>query len=429
MTWPPVIHQDVEDEVTRIATQIDARANVKVYGATGNGSTDDSTAIIAARDAVLNSRTGSPITDAPQIPTLYFPPGSYKITTPDALLPTGGTKVAGYQIVGSGYETTKILFQPSGGSSTLTNMNLMTAVGASSPRLAGLRISNICFESNNANASFAYFFSTTTAWIQDTRLDNVRFSGTWKRAIGLDGDSGANLNSEMTFNRVVTTGASFSDAVVHSGITNPGTTPEQDQFLNYWFYDCKFEQATGNTLLFDKGGHIKVYGGSWIIDSGGSGTHFKMGDYPHYNSVCDLLVQGVRFELRNVNSRVIDCAWRGFSHVSFINCDDSSQYFVYQINGTGAGATNFDTHVYRTPQNEGPIVRYESCTFMGYHRVVTTATIPSYFKAIYDGCVFWNMQSGGVSLLSSATNQFLRYDSAVPKYRFVDCQSTTDVNN
>ena len=402
--------------------------NVKdvAYGATGNGSTDDTAAIIAARNAVLNSRTGSAITDAPSLPTLYFPPGAYKITTPDALLPTGGTYVRGYTIEGAGYETTKILFQPVGGSSTLTNMNLITAV-ATGPRLQGMRIRNIGFESNNANASFAYLFSTTTAWVQDTRLDNVKFGGTWKRAVGLDGDTNANLNSEMTFNRVVTTGASFSDAVVHSGLTTPGTFANQDLFLNYWFYDCKFEQATGDTLVFDKGGHIVVIGGSWIVGDSGTGTHFKMGNYSHYDSVQFLKVIGARFELRNTNSRVIDCSWRG-GHVSFDNCDDESHGYVYQLNGAGGGTANYDTHVYRTPSNGGPTVRYQDCALMGYHRVQTTATIPSPGKWIYDGCNFRNMQAGGAALLSSAVGQFLRYDSAVPKHRFVDCLFTTDVN-
>lgn len=430
MTWPPVIHQDVEDEVTRIGTHLLGYANVKAYGATGDGSTDDSTAIIAARDAVLNSRTGSPLTSAPQTPTLYFPPGKYKVTAPDALLPTGGNLIVGYRIEGSGPETTKILFQPSGGSSTLTNMNLITAVGASAPRLIGLRIKNICFESGNVNASFAYLYSDVGAYIQDTIFEDVRFAGTWKRIIGLDGSSTANLNSEMTFNRINTGGtepATFSDAFLHSGITTPGSNPQQDQFLNYWIRDCKFEHVSGDLFVFDKGGHIHVSGGSYIFGGGAGGTFFKMGDYSHFDSVQSLSVRDVRFELRNTSSRVIDCAWRS-GNVTFENCDDEAHGFLYQINGTGAGIANYDTHIYRTPDNSGPIVRYQDCALMGYHRVVTTSTVPIVFKLIYDGCAFKNMQTGLASLLSTATNQFLRYDSAVPHYRYVDCRFTTDVN-
>lgn len=429
MVWPPVIHQDVEDEVTRIKSGLlSGYVNVKdaAYGALGVG-TDDTTAIVAARNAVLNSRTGSPITSAPQIPTLYFPPGSYVITSPDALLPTGGTLVSGYRIEGSGPETTKILFQPSGGSSTLTNMNLITAVGAAVPRLAGLRIKNICFESNNANASFAYLYSDLGVYVQDTILDDVRFAGTWKRIIGLDGSVTANNNAEMTFTRINTNGATFSDAFLRSGITTPGSNPQQDQFLNYWINECKMEQASGDSFVFDKGGHIHVNGGSYIMSGGAGGTHFKMGDYSHFDSIQMLSVRNVRFELRNTSSRVIDCAWRD-GHVTFENCDDEAYGNVYQLNGAGAGTANYDTHIYRTPQNTGPIVRYQDCVLMGYHRVVTTATIPTVFKLIYDGCGFRNMQGGGISLLSTATSQFIRHDSAVPHYRYQDCRFVTDVN-
>lgn len=402
--------------------------NVKGFGAIGNGSTDDSTAIIAARDAVLSSRTGSPITDTPQTPTLYFPPGVYKITTPDALLPTGGNAVLGYRIKGSGPQTTKILFQPSGGSSTLTNMNLMTAQGSAAPRLGGLRIEDIWFDSNNTNASFAYFHSNLSTYVQDTWFSDVRFSGTWKRILGLDGDATANLNSEMRFDRINTNGATFSSAFMYSGLTTPGSFAEQDQFLNYTFNDCKMEQVSGDTLVFDKGGFILVNGGSWIHSGAAGGTHFKMGNYSHYDGMQVLRVNGVRFELRNTNSRVIDCSWRIGGKVTFDSCSDESFGNVYQLNGTGGGATNYDTHIYRTPNNEGPLVRYQNCQLMCYHRVVTTATIPTGFKLVYDGCNFRNMQGGGISLLSSATNQFIRHDSAAPKYRYQDCLFTTDAN-
>jgi hypothetical protein len=389
------------------------------------GVTDDSAAVIAAREAVMDSRTGS----IPSLPILRFPPGDCVVTQPDALLYVDETQIDGYTIEGAGPYVSRVLFRPVGGSSTLLNMNLMTAGDASTPKLAGLRIRNICFDSDNANASFAYFFSDDSSWVQDTRLDDVRFSGTWKRIFGLDGDANANLNSEMTFNRVQTTAATFSDAFLHSGLTTPGSFADQDLFLNYWFYDCKFEQASGNTLIFDKGGHIIVVGGSWIIGDSGSGTHFKMGDYTHYDSVQFLKVTGARFELRNQNSRVIDCAWRG-GHVVFDNIDDESHGDLYALNALGTGASaNWDTHVYRvSTASAGPTVCYSDSALMGYHRVVTGGSQPSPGKWVYMRNNFRNMQGGAASATSSTGGQFLRYDSAIPKYRFQDNLFTTDAN-
>jgi hypothetical protein len=399
--------------------------NVDDYGAAHNGTTDDSAAVINARNAVLNSRTSG----IPTKPILQFGPGVYRIASPDALLPINSTLIYGYTIRGTGQRTTRILFDPSGGSSTLTNMNLMTAAGTGGTKLFGLKIEDIQFESTNANASFGYFYSTATSWVQNTQVRRVRFTGPWKYVFALDGDSAANLNSEMTFDSVSTSGATFSQAFLYSGITSPSTNSQQDQFLNYWFRDCKMEHASGDALVFARGGFITIEGGSWIMTDAAGGTFFKMpGNYSRADSVQWLSVRGARFELRNANTRLIDCEWR-HGAVSFINCSDASHGFNYQINGSGGGLTNYDTHIYRPSNNTMPTIRYQDCELMGYHRIVTSGTIPSPGKVIYDGCTFKNMQAGGVSLLSTATNQFLRYDSAVPKYRFIDCRGVTDANN
>lgn len=92
MTWPPVIHQDVEDEVTRIATLVEGgggvggtgldddgtpffagpyqppfpHLNVRTYGAKGDGATDDQTDLQTAFTA--GNTLNLPV---------YVPPGTY----------------------------------------------------------------------------------------------------------------------------------------------------------------------------------------------------------------------------------------------------------------------------------------------------------------------------------------------------------------
>jgi hypothetical protein len=395
---------------------------------TNTATTDCSSYVIAARNAVLASRVNDgPITGTPTTPVLQFGPRRYRIVSPDALWAANTTLTTGYTIKGIHPDISIILFQPVGTSSTLTDMNLITMTGTG-PKAYGLRVENMGVQSNNANASFAYLESTASAWVQNSAFRKVSVWGPWKRFIGLDGGTTANLNSEMLFDHIsLNNSATFSDAFMHSGITTPSSNPQQDQFLNYWFTNCMMEYGTGDLLVFDKGGHIHVVGGSYINDTG---TFFKMGDYSHFASTMMLSVRNVRFELRTTSSRVIDCAWRVGGHVTFENCDDEAQGFNYDIyNPTfvaGASGASWDTHIYRTPNNSGPIVRYQDCKLMGYHRIVTTSTVPTGLKIIYDGARFHNFRLGKASLLSAATTQFLRYDSAIPNYKFINCSETTD---
>lgn len=67
MTWPPTIHQDVQDAVTTLRT---ASFLVTNYGAVGNGVTDDAAAIQAAITAAQSAGGG----------TVFFPPGTYKLS-------------------------------------------------------------------------------------------------------------------------------------------------------------------------------------------------------------------------------------------------------------------------------------------------------------------------------------------------------------
>lgn len=56
--------------------------NVKDFGAVGDGSTDDTTAIQAAADAAFNVAADFDIAAAAGSKSLYFPPGRYRVTSP-----------------------------------------------------------------------------------------------------------------------------------------------------------------------------------------------------------------------------------------------------------------------------------------------------------------------------------------------------------
>lgn len=206
-----------------------------------------------------------------------------------------------------------------------------------------------------------YLNSTSERSNQDGLFRQIEAMGSWDYFIGLDGDATSNLNSEIGFERcAIANDASFRSAYLWVGMSPQHA--QQDQFLNYWFRDCKFEGRSGDYLRFDKGGHIDVSGGSWIYVDG-PGRMFFMPDGSRGDSVMQLNVEGVRFEIRGPNQKVIDCAWGGGAHVDFRQCSDSANAF----RPFAAGAVS---HTYRGEA----MARYEGCTLLGSHEHVGNST-------------------------------------------------------
>lgn len=91
-----------------VKAYIDAQAtavNVKLYGAVGDGTTDDTAAVNSAI-AYLNAITATDSSRATNQPILYFPPGRYRIT---AGLTTMTVKI---KIVGAGPDSSVIWYDP-----------------------------------------------------------------------------------------------------------------------------------------------------------------------------------------------------------------------------------------------------------------------------------------------------------------------------
>lgn len=423
------------------------RVNVKDYGAKGDGTTDDSAAIVAARNAVTST-----LVNGEASRELYFPAGNYIVKTPDALLNSPTTSPAainGYWIEGDRKRGSQITFSSTVGASTDPLVgNLITAVN----RVLRLRIKNIRFNSTNANQSFFYGFNSSTNTggnllpqygfghnNQDFILEDVEWTGSWKRGIGLDGDWNANLNSEWVFkNCHHANSTTWSDAFLHSGVTkatSSGSDPagfnmtsgegyyQQDQFLNFDFYSCKFEPASGDIIKMDKGGGVRVFGGSWIyIDNAAAGTFFKMAPESHVDSVMNLAVYGTRFELRSPNNKLLDTGWYGKrGHISFYNVSTSSQSFrswaaeAEQISIRGRG-------------NAMPHVKFDNCDLMGFAKVYSSTGVTG-GRLVFDCCSFANWASGGAP---ATTGSFIRYPASggvAPKYRYADCADITDASN
>jgi hypothetical protein len=395
--------------------------SVLSHGAVGDGRADDTAALRSAVKEVLAGRRD----DGQVTRTLVLPAGIYRVTEPDALLSSphsdSADQVRGLTIRGVGKRSTEIFFDVKAGASDdpFAN-NLMTAAN----RLRGLRISGLSFRSENPHLNWLYCWSRDTADSakptygaganQDFVLEDVEWRGSWNRVIGLDGTKESNLNSEWTFyNCHASNSASFTDAFLHSGMSPQ--FEQQDQFLNFWFYACKFEYAAGTLLRLAKGGFVTVNGGSFIagIQDQRPAAFFVMPQGDHLASVQNLVVTGTRFELRHDRVQLMDCGWSGPSaHLTFQNVSDGSSSFR-------DWAGNTRTVTLRPKDGQLPTVKFLNSELMGYHQVQGASAGSG--KVVYDGCNFSNAKAGGVG-----PDGFLRHEGDAPSYRFVDCYGVPD---
>jgi hypothetical protein len=387
--------------------------DVMSYGADPTGATASDTAFRAAAAALLASYQPGPISGAIPKKVLVIPPGNYKLTQPDSLLPNvpgtgpgsdGLGIIDGITITGYGKRLSRIVYSPSASNTTLWTNN---------QRYKNIRISGLTFTSTNATSSFNYAYSSATHGVQDTWYSDVEWQGAWKRGIGLDGPGPdtSNLNSEMGWDHCQV-GGSYSEAFLVIGMT-PAVV-QQDQFLNYWFRDCKVEFDSGTFVRNNRGGSMNFTGGSYILtQTNTSGVFFDLTDAAttRSDSVMRLYAQGIRFELRAPTHKVIDSRWpRGT--VTFVSCDDTAH--SWKNWATGA-TTATHTFKFNTSGSSGPMIRYLDCALMGHHEATTASSAMTMGKILYDGCRFMNHGAG------TGTSGFLRWSSAAPRYEFRDC--------
>lgn len=386
-------------------------------GADPTGATPSDTAFRAAAAEVLASFQPGAISGAIPKKVLVIPPGTYLLTQPDSLLPGidgkgNGGIVDGLSITGYGKRLSRIVYAPTTDDTTLwTNYR----------RYKNIRISGLTFTSNNPTSSFCYAYSTDGGYgVQDTWYTDVEWRGSWKRGIGLDGpvDSPdhalpeSDLNSEMGWDHCQI-GGTYSEAFLVMGMKPTAT--QQDQFLNFWFRECKVEFKSGVFVKNNRGGSMNFIGGSYILtDTAAAGTFFQLGSEAttRADSVARLYVQGIRFELHNAGQKVIDSRWHKGT-ITFVSCDDTAVSHQSWTDGAVA-----HTYAFNAIGNSGPMVRYTDCALMGSHQVTTGSTPTTAGKVLYDGCRFIDMTKA----VGTDDTSFLRWTgTAAPRHEIRDC--------
>jgi hypothetical protein len=133
--------------------------NVKDYGALGNGFTDDRIAIQSAQNAIVAAGSG----------TLYFPHGTYNVSTPgiSITVPT--------IIVGDGQRSSTVRTDASVSSSSVFSVSLnVSQAGAWLPVVfRDLALSSVLQNGNTTGITY----NATPQWANGLRVENVRFEG------------------------------------------------------------------------------------------------------------------------------------------------------------------------------------------------------------------------------------------------------------
>lgn len=346
----------------------DGTVDATQFGVRADGTTIDDDAMSAAYAWVsTQSQTVPGVSDKRGTAVLTLPAGTIKITTPEALMgvATPATKVYGFSVVGAGSSLTRIIFSPGAGAAAyLCHNNRWLR-----PSFTGIEF--IC---DDATSSFMWAEELGGVTnIQDARFDDCTWSGTWTDLIKLNG---GNNNSEWKFHQCNVLGS-----ISGYWINVPAATAS-DQFLNFWFHQCRFWSATGGILNLNFGGSVKidqfdVSGWQPSVDT----YLFNLLGSAHAQGVCTFLANGLRVEHKSDHALLMHSQWPQGS-ITFNQLDQSSQialrsasvvYCSFEaINVMGAIITFRDSQLlgkhlftgssnnYRTRQ----IVSYENCTVM-----------------------------------------------------------------
>ena len=318
--------------------------NVRDLGAVGDGVTDDSEAFrLAYRVAVDRQESGFDGLDRVGRTRIQIPEGRFLLTEPDAMMAaTGGPRCAGLRFEGAGANITEVVFAPSAANARLlSNDDVWRAVSWSGITFIGTASTHTWMDSVSHGGAQHYSFS------------DVTWQGSWGAGIRL---AGTNNNSEFVWDRCGVHG-DWTDGFLCIGTRTGDDAGDQDQFLNYWFNDCRVEFRRGYFVNAPYGGSISCRDGSYILTEAGTFFHLPQGD--HAAGVQRLRVDGVRFETRRPECRIIDSAWKG-GIVEFTNCDNSVEsHFGME--------TAVRAH-FRSLNDSMPVILWQNCALEGRHK-------------------------------------------------------------
>lgn len=264
--------------------------SVKDFGAVGDGSTDDSSAILAAVNAATGATGGNSSTYG-----VYFPAGIYKVTTSACFTPTVASTARGIHFFGAGWYTSIIRY------GTLSGATWLYDNGATA-RTQFSTFEDLGFEGMNPASFSAYtdipsnakgFKITSANHEQGFRFSRCRF-GYFDTVFDMEG---TNTASEMKF---------FGCKIHH--VRSTVYLINNGQSFDHELFGCDIEIVYGDVFSIgaNGGGAIKMYGGSVILFSDtGVANYFFKNSGSAGSAAYPFTFDGLRFEFRGNTSNLL----------------------------------------------------------------------------------------------------------------------------
>lgn len=346
--------------------------DVTDHGAVGDGSTDDSAAILAAVNAAAATSVGARSSRA----AVYFPPGIYKGASSAFLTPTIATSIAaGIHFYGAGMHTSILRLAPSGSDLYFYN-NVATAreqfctfSDLGFEGLAPASLSAYTDISDNAKGFRLWATTASGGHEQGFKFTRCRFFGLHT----MFETAGDNTTSEN----------SFSQCKI-SHMKSAVLSLNNLQSLNHTFQGTDIESIYGDVFVMaaNAGGAVKVYGGSIIMGSEtGAATYFwrSVGATGILGS--PNVINGVRFELRGDKTNLVLGTTLQNNIVDFENCtffDTSTATKAAWVSVGTLNQVNFRRCAFSEQTND----------FIKFIAAGTAGAYGLQAEIIFDGCEF-----------------------------------------
>jgi hypothetical protein len=323
------------------------------------GATDTAALIAAYARAAASNRIVTGISDQCGTARIFFGPGSFFINASNAMMSTSspGVKVRGLLFEGAGSDLTTISYTP-GSSGPLCTNN----------RWQNVRFRGMTFIGNDSASDFldsAELSGLTN--IQYYDFFDVSWTGSWQYICYL---TGGNNNSEWTFRR---TDCRCSTLNTMLFVPSSGAS---DQFLNFWFYGCKFG-ISGAWLSMALGGSVgivncDVSGWSPSVDT----YLFSLLGAVHSRGVCSFNINKLRIEHKTDHALFLHNQWAS-GNISINNLDQGSSL------PTASVVMFFD----ELGNNPSAQVMFSNSQLVGTHNYSTLTSAYNFqSKIVYDNC-------------------------------------------
>lgn len=258
------------------ARTLEARAadviNVKDFGAVGDGVTDDTTAITAAHTAMVSGGA------------LYFPSGTYKVSSAITLSKTGA-------YIGDGFGAT--IFSTTSASATIFNVTASFAeLFAMQFKASVTRTSGAFVVLSGARVRFSNFYMTgfwtgiQTTGTSVTIENGIMLDGVAANAIGVLAGGGADVTvRDITMDAAaqISAGIRVTNAadvtvedcnLIHAGVALHIIPGAGQSVASVWANDCFFDNSSYGAVLDTTGGNIIriIFDQCWFSSSTNQGV-------------------------------------------------------------------------------------------------------------------------------------------------------------